>query len=109
MWADLDLVADLAALVEGKLPDNRHQMRLSAYVLAYRLGQVVDAANLRLSTMSDRRYSLVHTGQRGAGETRAASACSSATTGRATAATRPRSRAARPSSRRSRWPSASPT
>ena len=45
-------------------------MRLSAYVLAHRLGQVVDAANLRLSTMSDRRYSLVHTGQRGAGETR---------------------------------------
>ena len=68
--ADLDLVADLAALVEGKHPDNRHQMRLSAYVLAHRLGQVVEAANLRLSTMSDRRYSLVHTGQRGAGETR---------------------------------------
>ena len=67
---DLDLVADLAALVEGKHPDNRHQMRLSAYVLAHRLGQVVEAANLRLSTMSDRRYSLVHTGQRGAGETR---------------------------------------
>ena len=68
--ADLDLVGDLAALVEGKHPDNRHQMRLSAYVLAHRLGQVVEAANLRLSTMSDRRYSLVHTGQRGAGETR---------------------------------------
>ena len=68
--ADLDLVADLAALVEGKHPDNRPQMRLSAYVLAHRLGQVVEAANLRLSTMSDRRYSLVHTGRRGAGETR---------------------------------------
>lgn len=68
--SDLDLVADLAALVEGKHPDNRHQMRLSAFVLAHRLGQVVEAANLRLSTMSDRRYSLVHTGQRGAGETR---------------------------------------
>ena len=73
-WApvrtDLDLTADLAALVEGKHPDNRLQMRLSAYVLAHRLGQVVDAANLRLSTMSGQRYSLVHTGQRGAGETR---------------------------------------
>lgn len=73
-WApvrtDLDLVADLAALVEGKHPDNRVQMRLSAYVLAHRLGQVVEAANLRLCTMSDQRYSLVHTGQRGAGETR---------------------------------------
>lgn len=68
--ADLDLATDLAALVEGKHPDNRLQMRLSAYVLAHRLGQVVDAANLRLSTMSDQRYSLVHTGQRGAGETR---------------------------------------
>ncbi len=68
--AELDLVADLASLVEGKHPDNRLQMRLSAYVLAHRLGQVVDAANLRLSTMSDQRYSLVHTGQRGAGETR---------------------------------------
>ncbi|MFC0224844.1 SbcC/MukB-like Walker B domain-containing protein, partial [Nocardioides zeicaulis] len=67
---DLDAVADLAALVEGKHPDNQLQMRLSAYVLAHRLGQVVDAANLRLSTMSDRRYSLVHTGRRGAGETR---------------------------------------
>ena len=73
-WAplrdELDLVADLASLVEGKHPDNRLQMRLSAYVLAHRLGQVVEAANLRLSTMSDQRYSLVHTGQRGAGETR---------------------------------------
>jgi exonuclease SbcC len=68
--SELDLVADVAAMVEGKHADNRLQMRLSAYVLAHRLGQVVDAANLRLSTMSDQRYSLVHTGQRGAGETR---------------------------------------
>jgi exonuclease SbcC len=67
---ELDLVADLAAMVEGKHPDNRLRMRLSAYVLSHRLGQVVEAANLRLSTMSDQRYSLVHTGQRGAGETR---------------------------------------
>jgi DNA repair protein SbcC/Rad50 len=73
-WApvrdDLDLAADLSSLVEGKHPDNHLQMRLSAYVLAHRLGQVVDAANLRLSAMSDQRYSLVHTGRRGAGETR---------------------------------------
>lgn len=67
---ELDRVTDLAALVEGKHPDNRLQMRLSAYVLAHRLGQVVEAANLRLATMSDQRYSLVHTGRRGAGETR---------------------------------------
>jgi len=68
--ADLDLVNELAAFVEGKHPDNRLQMRLSAYVLAHRLGQVVAAANLRLASMSDHRYSLVHTGKRGAGETR---------------------------------------
>ena len=54
-------------MVEGKHPDNRWRMRLSAYVLAHRLGQVVDAANLRLSAMSDQRYSLAHTGRRGAG------------------------------------------
>lgn len=70
LLADLDVVARLAATVEGKHADNQLQMRLSAYVLAHRLGQVVEAANLRLSTMSDRRYSLVHTGRRGAGETR---------------------------------------
>lgn len=63
-------VADLASLVEGKHPDNRWQMRLSAYVLTHRLGQVVDAANERLSAMSDGRYQLEHTGRRGAGETR---------------------------------------
>ncbi len=67
---DLDVVSELASFVEGKHPDNRLQMRLSAYVLAHRLGQVVAAANLRLASMSDHRYSLVHTGRRGAGETR---------------------------------------
>ncbi len=45
-------------------------MRLSAYVLAYRLTQVVAAANARLAGMSDQRYSLEHVGQRGAGESR---------------------------------------
>ena len=45
-------------------------MRLSAYVLAYRLSQVVAAANERLATMSDQRYTLEHTARRGAGETR---------------------------------------
>ncbi|GEP38145.1 nuclease SbcCD subunit C [Nocardioides psychrotolerans] len=73
-WAplreDLEVTVRLAAFVEGKAPDNRLKMRLSAYVLAYRLGQVVASANQRLATMSDQRYSLVHTGDRGAGETR---------------------------------------
>lgn len=68
--ADLDLVTQLSAFVEGKAADNRWQMRLSAYVLGYRLSQVVAAANTRLAGMSDQRYSLEHTGRRGAGETR---------------------------------------
>ncbi|WP_107765556.1 AAA family ATPase [Nocardioides terrigena] len=73
-WApvreDLDLATHLSAFVEGKAADNALQMRLSAYVLAHRLSQVVAAANERLARMSDQRYSLEHTGRRGAGETR---------------------------------------
>ena len=68
--ADLDVTTGLSAFVDGRSTDNRLQMRLSAYVLAYRLAQVVDAANERLARMSDRRYSLVHTGKKGAGESR---------------------------------------
>ena len=68
--AELDLVSSVSLFVDGRSPDNRLQMRLSAYVLAARLGQVVDAANERLASMSDRRYALEHTGRRGAGETR---------------------------------------
>lgn len=60
----------LASFVEGKSADNRLKMRLSAYVLSYRLDQVVSAANVRLATMSDQRYSLEHTHHKGAGETR---------------------------------------
>ncbi|CAA9399591.1 MAG: SbcC_Rad50 [uncultured Nocardioides sp.] len=60
----------LSAFVDGRSADNRLQMRLSAYVLSYRLSQVVAAANDRLRRMSDQRYSLEHTGRRGAGETR---------------------------------------
>jgi DNA repair protein SbcC/Rad50 len=67
---ELELTARLCSFAEGKSADNRLQMRLSAYVLAYRLSQVVAAANARLGTMSDQRYSLEHTGRRGAGETR---------------------------------------
>lgn len=67
---ELDVLTRLSAFVEGKSADNRLQMRLSAYVLAYRLSQVVAAANERLGRMSDRRYTLEHTGRRGAGETR---------------------------------------
>ncbi len=70
MQDELELTTQLSAFVEGKAPDNRLQMRLSAYVLAYRLAQVVAAANLRLARMSDQRYSLEHTPHRGVGETR---------------------------------------
>lgn len=66
----LALVSQLAAFVEGRSSDNSLQMRLSAYVLAWRLSQVVAAANERLAGMTDRRYALEHTGRRGAGETR---------------------------------------
>ncbi|HYH34460.1 MAG TPA: SMC family ATPase [Nocardioides sp.] len=68
--ADLELADRLASLVDGTSPDNRLRMRLSAYVLAYRLAQVVAAANERLARMFDHRYALEHTGDRGVGETR---------------------------------------
>lgn len=66
----LTLATSLSTFVEGKSPDNLLQMRLSAYVLAHRLSQVVAAANVRLAVMSDHRYCLEHTGRRGAGEKR---------------------------------------
>ena len=73
-WApvreQLELATSVSSFAEGKAPDNRLQMRLSAYVLAYRLSQVVAAANARLAGMSDQRYSLEHVGRRGAGESR---------------------------------------
>ncbi|HEX4472645.1 MAG TPA: SMC family ATPase [Nocardioides sp.] len=73
-WAplreELALATRVASFADGKAPDNRLQMRLSAYVLAHRLSQVVAAANARLAGMSDRRYSLEHVGRRGAGERR---------------------------------------
>jgi DNA repair protein SbcC/Rad50 len=74
VWApvreELGLATAVSSFAEGKAPDNRLQMRLSAYVLAYRLSQVVAAANGRLAGMSDQRYSLEHVGRRGAGEAR---------------------------------------
>lgn len=64
------LVAGLAALVEGKSVDNPLRMRLAAYVLSERLRQVVAAANERLARMSDQRYTLEHSDDRGFGEQR---------------------------------------
>jgi DNA repair protein SbcC/Rad50 len=60
----------LARLVRGTGGDNQLQMRLSSYVLATRLDQVLDAANERLGQMRDHRYEL-HRTDRGRGGTRA--------------------------------------
>lgn len=63
-------VVALAAFAEGRSADNRLAMRLSAYAVAYRLGQVVDAANERLERMSDQRYQLEHSVVRASGDRR---------------------------------------
>lgn len=67
---ELAVATAVSSFADGKAPDNRLQMRLSAYVLAHRLSQVVAAANARLAQMSDRRYTVEHVAQRGAGERR---------------------------------------
>lgn len=51
----------MSRLVRGMGSDNHLQMRLSAYVLATRLDQVLDAANERLSHLRDQRYLLQRT------------------------------------------------
>ncbi|MFL6052345.1 MAG: SbcC/MukB-like Walker B domain-containing protein, partial [Actinoallomurus sp.] len=63
-----ELVSRLAALASGDPTVNTARMRLSAYVLAARLEQVVAAANHRLARMSAARYILEHTVERAAGE-----------------------------------------
>ncbi len=68
--AALGVAERMASLADGTSSDNRLRMRLSAYVLASRLSQVVDAANERLARMFDHRYALEHTGARGVGESR---------------------------------------
>jgi exonuclease SbcC len=62
------LAVRVAALTSGDPSANRTRMKLSAYVLAARLEQVVAAANERLARMSGTRYSLEHTVDRAAGE-----------------------------------------
>ncbi|MEP7089617.1 MAG: SbcC/MukB-like Walker B domain-containing protein, partial [Nocardioidaceae bacterium] len=51
----------ISRLVRGTGHDNQLQMRLSAYVLATRLDQVVAAANERLGQLRDQRYLLQRT------------------------------------------------
>jgi len=64
-WAPLRDAAlraeGMSRLVRGIGHDNQLQMRLSAYVLATRLDQVVSAANERLGHMRDQRYLLQRT------------------------------------------------
>jgi exonuclease SbcC len=64
----------LRGLTSGTSSDNTDSVRLSAYVLAARLEQVVAAANDRLVTMSDGRYELRYTVDKAAGDGRARSA-----------------------------------
>ncbi|GAA0997940.1 SMC family ATPase [Nocardiopsis tropica] len=64
----------LRGLAAGTSGDNTDNVRLSAYVLAARLEQVVAAANGRLLTMSDGRYELRYTVDKAAGDGRARSA-----------------------------------
>ena len=53
----------MSKLVRGMGSDNQLQMRLSSYVLATRLDQVLAAANERLTQMRDQRYELRRTGR----------------------------------------------
>ncbi|MGH3386874.1 MAG: SbcC/MukB-like Walker B domain-containing protein, partial [Nocardioidaceae bacterium] len=66
----LDTARQLAALCAGTSADNPHRIRLSSYVLAARLAQVVDAANERIDRMTGGRYLLEHTDTRGVGDRR---------------------------------------
>lgn len=64
----------MRGLTAGTSADNTDNVRLSAYVLASRLEQVVAAANDRLLSMSDGRYELRYTVDKAAGDGRARSA-----------------------------------
>ena len=73
-WSPLrerrDVADHLASMVSGTSRDNPSKTRLSHYVLAARLEQVVAAANLRLAGICSGRYELEHTLTRGVGDTR---------------------------------------
>lgn len=68
-----EVAARMAALAAGTAAENHAHMKLSAYVLAARLEQVVDAANARLARMSAGRYHLEHTIDRARGDRRVGS------------------------------------
>ncbi len=73
-WAPLverrDLAVGVAAMCAGTSPDNLSRTRLSHYVLAARLAQVVAAGNLRLAGIFGGRYQLGHSMARGVGDRR---------------------------------------
>ena len=56
--AEREVTESLSSLVRGTSADNQLQLRLSSYVLATRLDQVLAAANERLTEMRDQRYTL---------------------------------------------------
>ena len=64
------LAESLASLCAGTSPDNATRTALSHYVLATRFAHVVAAANVRLSSICEGRYQLLHTFEKGAGESR---------------------------------------
>lgn len=55
--AHADAVRSLAAALHG---DNELRQDIETYVLATRLGAIIDAANLRLAMMTDGRFTLLH-------------------------------------------------
>lgn len=57
---DHEIIARLANTVAGRAP-NTHRMTLESFVLAAELEEIVAAANVRLTQMSDGRYLLHHT------------------------------------------------
>ncbi len=57
--AEHETIERLAHTVAGKAP-NTHRMKLETFVLAAELEEIVQAANLRLTKMSDGRYRLLH-------------------------------------------------
>ncbi|WP_062429158.1 AAA family ATPase [Herbidospora daliensis] len=61
------LARRMAELANGTSPDNQWDMPLSSYVLGERLRQVADAANERLTHMSDGRYLLQYDVKKTAG------------------------------------------
>jgi exonuclease SbcC len=65
-----DRAEHLASMATGTSRDNLTKTKLSHYVLAARLEQVVEAANARLGGICGGRYELEHTLLRGVGDAR---------------------------------------